>query len=100
MSQKVMKFVITTFKVDEIGLITRAQNLGYNFCWVFYSQMIRLKLWAVLALGAQQARSIRIGTGIALAGLRDSSPVTANGIATINRLAPRRTFFGIGLKYR
>ena len=57
--------------------------------------MIRSNPWAVLALAAQQTRSIRIGTGVAVAGLR-LAPVTANAIATINRIAPGRTFLGIG----
>ena len=90
-----MQFGITTSKIDEIGLITRAENLGYDFCWVSDTQMIRSNPWAGLALAAQQTRSIRIGTGVAVAGLR-LAPVTANGIATINRLAPGRTFLGIG----
>ena len=90
-----MQFGITTSKIDEIGLIARAENLGYDFCWVTDSQMIRSNPWAVLALAAQQTRSIRIGTGVAVAGLR-LAPVTANGIATINRLAPGKTFLGIG----
>ena len=90
-----MQFGITTSKIDEIGLITRAENLGYDFCWVSDTQMIRSNPWAVLALAAQQTRSIRIGTGVAVAGLR-LAPVTANGIATINRLAPGRTFLGMG----
>ena len=90
-----MKFGITTSKIDEIGLISRAENLGYDFCWVSDTQMIRSNPWAVLALAAQQTRTIRIGTGVAVAGLR-LAPVTANAIATINRIAPGRTFLGIG----
>ena len=90
-----MKFGITTSKIDEIGLIARAENLGYDFCWVSDTQMIRSNPWAVLALAAHQTRTIRIGTGGAVAGLR-LAPVTANAIATINRIAPGRTFLGIG----
>ena len=90
-----MDFGITSSKVDEIGFIVHAENLGYDFCWVSDSQMIRSNPWAVLALAAQQTRSIRLGTGVAVPGLR-LAPVTANGIATINRLAPGRTFLGLG----
>ncbi len=90
-----MKFGITTSKIDEIGLISRAENLGYDFCWVSDTQMIRSNAWAVLALAAHQTQTIRIGTGVAVAGLR-LAPVTANAIATINRIAPGRTFLGIG----
>ena len=38
---------------------------------------------------------MRLGTGVAVPPLR-LAPVTANGIATINRLAPGRCFLGLG----
>ena len=90
-----MEFGVSCEKIDEIGFVTHAENLGYDFCWVTDSQMIRSNPWAVLALAAQQTRTIRLGTGVAVPGLR-LAPVAANGIATINRLAPGRTFMGIG----
>lgn len=90
-----MKFGISMAKIDEIGLITHAENLGYDFCWVSDTQMLWSNPWAVMALAAQQTSKIRLGTGVAVAGLR-LAPVAANGIATINRLAPGRTFMGLG----
>jgi len=90
-----MDFGIVTAKVDEIGYITHAENLGYSYCWVTDSQMIRSNCWAVLALAAQQTRTMRLGTGVNVPGLR-LAPVTANGIATINRLAPGRCFISLG----
>ena len=90
-----MQFGISCSKIDEIGFVTHAENLGYDYCWVTDSQMIRSNPWAVLALAAQATRTIRLGTGVAVPGLR-LAPVAANGIATINRLAPGRTFMGIG----
>jgi len=57
--------------------------------------MLRSNPFAILALAAQQTRTIRLGVGVAIPGLR-VAPETANGIATINRLAPGRTFLGIG----
>jgi alkanesulfonate monooxygenase SsuD/methylene tetrahydromethanopterin reductase-like flavin-dependent oxidoreductase (luciferase family) len=90
-----MDFGIVTAKVDEIGYITHAENLGYTHCWVTDSHMIRSNCWAVLALAAQQTRTMRLGTGVNVPGLR-LAPVTANGIATINRLAPGRCFISLG----
>jgi alkanesulfonate monooxygenase SsuD/methylene tetrahydromethanopterin reductase-like flavin-dependent oxidoreductase (luciferase family) len=90
-----MDFGIVTAKIDEIGFITHAENLGYNHCWITDSQMIRSNCWAVLALAAQQTRTMRLGTGVNVPGLR-LAPVTANGIATINRLAPGRCFISLG----
>jgi alkanesulfonate monooxygenase SsuD/methylene tetrahydromethanopterin reductase-like flavin-dependent oxidoreductase (luciferase family) len=90
-----MDFGVVTAKVDEIGYVTHAENLGYSHCWVTDSPMIRSNCWAVLALAAQQTRRMRIGTGVNVPGLR-LAPAVANGIATINRLAPGRCFIGLG----
>jgi 5,10-methylenetetrahydromethanopterin reductase len=90
-----MDFGIMTAKIDEIGYITHAENLGYSHAWVTDSPMIRSNCWAVLALAARETRTIKLGTGVAVPGLR-LAPVTANGIATINRLAPGRCFLGLG----
>jgi alkanesulfonate monooxygenase SsuD/methylene tetrahydromethanopterin reductase-like flavin-dependent oxidoreductase (luciferase family) len=82
-------------KIDEVGLLTHAENLGYSHGWVTDTHMIWSDCYAVLALAAQQTRRMRIGTGVSVAGTR-IAPVTANSIATINRLAPGRTFLGLG----
>ena len=82
-------------KIDDVGYIRCAENLGYSHAWVADSQMIWSDCYAVLALAAQQTERIRLGTGVAVAGTR-SAPVIAHSIATINRLAPGRTFLGIG----
>jgi alkanesulfonate monooxygenase SsuD/methylene tetrahydromethanopterin reductase-like flavin-dependent oxidoreductase (luciferase family) len=90
-----MDFGVVTAKIDEIGYVTRAENLGYSHAWVTDSPMIRSNCWAVLALAAHQTRTIRLGTGVNVPGLR-LAPAAANGIATINRLAPGRCFMGLG----
>ncbi|MEZ5235554.1 MAG: LLM class flavin-dependent oxidoreductase [Acidimicrobiales bacterium] len=90
-----MLFGLTVSSIDDVGLIAHAEHLGYDFCWVPDTQLLTSNPWAVLALAAQQTQRIRIGTGLAVAGLR-LAPVLANSIATINRLAPGRTFCGVG----
>lgn len=90
-----MDFGIVTAKVDEIGYITHAENLGYSHCWVTDSPIIRSNCWAVLALAAQQTRTMRLGTAVNVPGLRLAA-TAANGIATINRLAPGRCVIGLG----
>ena len=82
-------------KIDETGIAAYAENLGYSHAWVTDTQMIFSDCWATLALVAQQTRTMKIGSGVAIAATR-LAPVTANAIATINRLAPGRTFLGIG----
>jgi len=87
--------VCVATKIDEVGTVAHAENLGFSHAWIPDSQMIWSDCYAFLALAAQQTRSIKLGTGVAVIGTR-IAPVTAHSIATINRLAPGRTFLGIG----
>ena len=82
-------------KIDDVGLAVEAENLGYSHLWVPDSQMIWSDCYAFMALAARETRTIRLGTGVSVAGTR-IAPVTAHSIATINRLAPGRVFLGIG----
>lgn len=90
-----MRFGITCTKIDEVGFITHAENLGYDFAWISDSPLIRSNPWAVMALAAERTRRIELGTGLIIPAMR-LAPVTANGIATIARLAPGRVFLGLG----
>ena len=87
--------VCVATKIDDVGYIRFAENLGYTHAWVADTQMIWSDCYAVMALAAQQTERIALGTGVAVAGTR-AAPVIAHSIATINRLAPGRTFLGIG----
>lgn len=87
--------VCVASKIDDIEYIMRAEQLGFSHAWLADSQMIWSDVYATLALAATQTNRIRLGTGVAVAATRPA-PVTAAAIATINRLAPGRTFCGIG----
>ena len=82
-------------KIDDIDYIVRAETLGYTHAWIADSHMIWSDPYAVLALAATRTRAMRLGTGVAVAPTRPA-PVTAASIATINVLAPGRTFLGVG----
>lgn len=90
-----MKFGISISQINEVDLVVKAEEAGYDFCWAWDSPMIRSNLWALLALAADRTHRIALGPGVAVPALR-MAPVTANGIATINALAPGRTFLGVG----
>jgi hypothetical protein len=91
-----MKFgAMVATKIDDWMLLKEAEDLGYDHAWVPDSQMIWSDCYATLALVAEHTSRIKIGTGVAITGTR-TAPVTAHSIATINRLAPGRTFLGIG----
>ncbi len=82
-------------KIDDIDYVVRAEELGFTHAWFADSQMLWSDPYACLALAATRTSTMRLGTGVAVAGTRPA-PVTAASIATINRLAPGRTFCGIG----
>ncbi len=81
--------------VGDIGYIVRAEELGYSHAWLADSQMLWSDCYAALALAATRTTHIRLGTGVAVTGTRPA-PVNAAAIATINALAPGRTFCGVG----
>ncbi|SVD70595.1 uncharacterized protein METZ01_LOCUS423449, partial [marine metagenome] len=81
--------------VGDIDYIVRAEELGYSHAWLADSQMIWSDCYAALALAADRTSRIKLGTGVAITGTRPAA-VNAAGIATINTIAPGRTFFGVG----
>ncbi len=82
-------------KIDDIDHVLLAESLGFSAAWFADSQMIWSDPYACLALAADRTTSIRLGTGVSVAATRPA-PVTASSIASINRIAPDRTFLGIG----
>ncbi|MEM7410503.1 MAG: LLM class flavin-dependent oxidoreductase [Myxococcota bacterium] len=81
--------------IGDIDYVVRAEALGYHAAWLADSQMLWSDCYAALALAADRTDRIRLGTGVAVSGTRPA-PVTAAAIATINALAPGRTFLGVG----
>src|SRR5712692_11416556 len=87
--------VMVATKIADWQLIKYAEDLGYARAWIPDSQMIWSDCYATLALAAHNTSRIRLGTGVAIPGVR-IAPVTAHSIASINRIAPGRVFLGIG----
>ncbi|MCH9673429.1 MAG: LLM class flavin-dependent oxidoreductase [Gammaproteobacteria bacterium] len=81
--------------ISDMDYIVRAEQLGFSHAWVADSQMLWSDCYATLAVAATKTSRIKLGTGVAVSGTRPA-PVSAAGIATVNALAPGRTFFGIG----
>jgi alkanesulfonate monooxygenase SsuD/methylene tetrahydromethanopterin reductase-like flavin-dependent oxidoreductase (luciferase family) len=90
-----MKFGVTVApRVSDWKLFVDLEAMGYDAAWAADSQMLYSDAYATLALAAVNTSRIRLGTGVSVAGVR-LAPVTAHSIATINKLAPGRTFLGI-----
>lgn len=82
-------------KIDDWQIFPYLETLGYDSGWAPDSQMIWSDCYATLSLAAWHTSHLRLGTGVAIAGTRPA-PVTAHSIASINKIAPGRTFLGIG----
>jgi 5,10-methylenetetrahydromethanopterin reductase len=75
-----------------------AEEHGFTSAGFVDSPLLGGETFAVMALAAQATASMRLGTFLAVPSNR-IAPVTAQGIGTINRLAPGRTFLGLGTGY-
>lgn len=91
-----MKFgAMVVPRASDWRLLVDLEEMGYDAAWSPDSQMIYSDTYAVMALAAAHTSRIRLGPGVAIAPTR-LAPVTAHSIATINQLAPGRTFLAIG----
>ena len=82
-------------RISDYRIAKDLEDWGYDAVWFPDTQMMWSDCYATMALAAQATSKIRIGTGVAITGTR-IAPTTAAAIASINVLAPGRTFLGIG----
>jgi len=88
----------TPARVDLPPLAAKAEEAGFDYLHLYDSQALYAETFACLALCAEHTRELKLGHGV-------TNPVTriaqlmASGLATINQLAPGRTFLAIGTGY-
>jgi len=75
--------------------VKRAEALGFARAWFYDTQLLNPDVFVGMALAARETKRIRLGTGVLIPSNR-IAPVAANGLATLNKLAPGRIDFGIG----
>ena len=90
-----MEFGLTWSKLDEMEYVTEAEKLGFTHLWATDSGLIRSDAFVFLTVAAQQTKTMKIGMGVAVPGLRLASTLAA-GMATLNMVAPGRCFVGLG----
>jgi len=90
-----MEFGLTWAKLDEMEYVTEAERLGFTHLWVTDSGLIRSDAFVFLTVAAQQTRTMKLGMGVAVPGLR-LAPTLAAGMATLNMIAPGRCFLAMG----
>ncbi len=82
-------------EVDSWRWVKRAEELGFSAAWFYDTQLLNPDVFICMALAAQETSRIRLGTGVLVPSNR-IEPVTANALATLNKLAPGRIDFGVG----
>jgi 5,10-methylenetetrahydromethanopterin reductase len=75
-----------------------AEQHGFSTAGFVESPLLAGDPYVCLGLAAQATSKIRLGPFLSIPGLRDAT-VAAAGIATVNKLAPGRTFMAIGTGY-
>ena len=94
--EETMQFCIgTTAKIDAVDLVKQAEDVGASHFGVGEGPLLFSDPYQYLALAARDTSTIKLGTWVTNP-LTRIAPVTANSIATLNALAPGRTFLGIG----
>ena len=81
--------------IDSWKHVKRAEELGFSSSWFYDTQLLNPDIFICMALAAEKTSRIRLGTGVLIPSNR-IEPVTANALATLNRIAPGRIDFGVG----
>lgn len=75
--------------------VKRAEELGFSHAWFYDTQLLNPDVFIGMTQAAMVTKKIRLGTGVLIPSNR-IEPVTANALATLNKIAPGRIDFGVG----
>lgn len=81
--------------VDAWKTVKRAEELGFTHAWFYDSQLLAPDIFVSMALAAANTSKIKLGMGVLVPSNR-IAPTCANGLASLNKLAPGRIIFGVG----
>lgn len=87
--------VAVATSTESWKVAARAEELGFSHAWFYDTQLLNPDVFIGMALAAMHTQRIRLGTGVLVPSNRIEA-VTANALATLNRLAPGRIDFGVG----
>lgn len=80
---------------DSWKTVERAERLGFSHAWFYDSPLFVADILVAMAAAAVRTSRIRLGLGVAVPSVR-IAPTLANGIASLNALAPGRIDLGFG----
>ena len=80
---------------DSWKIVKRAEDAGFSTAWFHDTQLVSADVFVAMGAAAVKTDRIRLGTGVLIPSNR-IAPVAANGLATLNALAPGRINAGFG----
>jgi len=80
---------------ETVELARTAEDLGFDYGWLFDSHVLWREPYPLLALMAEHTSRLRLGTCVTNPGTREPS-VTASALATLDELSGGRMDLGIG----
>src|SRR3954453_3251324 len=80
---------------DSWKTVKRAEDAGFQSAWFYDTQVLSADIFVAMGAAAVKTARIRVGTGVLIPSNR-IAPVAANGLATLNALAPGRVLGGFG----
>ena len=82
-------------RADSWKTVKRAEDAGFSTAWFYDTQVLSADIFVAMGAAAVKTDRIRLGTGVLIPSNR-IAPVAANGLATLNALAPGRIDAGFG----
>ena len=83
---------------DSWKTVKRAEDAGFSTAWFYDTQVLSADIFVAMGAAAVKTDWIRLGTGVLIPSNR-IVPVAANGLASLNALAPGRILAGFGTGY-
>jgi 5,10-methylenetetrahydromethanopterin reductase len=83
---------------DSWKTVKRAEDAGFSTAWFYDTQVLSADIFVAMGAAAVKTDRIRLGTGVLIPSNR-IVPVAANGLASLNALAPGRILAGFGTGY-
>ena len=81
-----------------MGRRERAEELGCSHVWFYDTQLLSADVLVAMGASAMKTSSIKLCAGVFIPSNRNAA-VAANGLATLNALAPGRVVFGTSTGY-
>jgi 5,10-methylenetetrahydromethanopterin reductase len=80
---------------DSWKIVKLAEDAGFGAAWFYDTQVLSADIFVAMGAAAVKTDRIRLGTGVLIPSNR-IVPVAANGLASLNALAPGRILAGFG----